>query len=49
MNSDAAGASELASQLLRILLGRPPSEHKEITVDPKLYDGYLGCYSVTSA
>jgi CubicO group peptidase (beta-lactamase class C family) len=44
INSDAAGASELASQLLEIVLGLPRGDHKEITVDPKLYDGYLGSY-----
>ncbi len=48
INSDAAGASELASQLLAIVLGLPPGDHKEIAVDPKLYDGYLGSYEVTS-
>jgi hypothetical protein len=42
INSDAAGASELASQLLEIVLGLPPGDHKGITVDPKLYDRYLG-------
>ena len=45
-NSDAAGASELASQLLAIVLRVPPIDHKEITVDPKLYDGYIGRYNV---
>ena len=48
INSDAAGASELASQLLEIVLGLPPGDHKEITVDPKLYDSYLGSYDVSS-
>ena len=48
INSDAAGASELASQLLEIVLGLPPGEHKGITVDPKLYDSYLGSYEVSS-
>ena len=48
INSDAAGASELASQLLAIVLGLPLADHKEIVVDPKLYDGYLGSYEVTS-
>jgi hypothetical protein len=49
INSDAAGASELAAQLLEIVLGLPPGDRNEITVDPKLYDGYLGSYEVTSA
>jgi serine beta-lactamase-like protein LACTB len=48
INSDAAGASELASQLLQIVLGLPPDHHKETAVDPKLYDGYLGSYEVSS-
>ena len=45
-NSDAAGASALASQLLQIVLGLPVREHKEIAVDPKLYDGYIGSYQL---
>jgi CubicO group peptidase (beta-lactamase class C family) len=48
INSDAAGASELASQLLEIVLGLPRDDHQEITVDPKLYDRYVGSYEVTS-
>jgi serine beta-lactamase-like protein LACTB, mitochondrial len=47
-NSDAVGASELASQLLKIVLGLPLGNHKEITVDPKVYDNYVGSYDVTS-
>jgi serine beta-lactamase-like protein LACTB, mitochondrial len=46
INSDAAGASELASQLLTIVLGLPPGHHKEITVDPKSYDDYIGTYQM---
>lgn len=46
INSDAAGASQLASQLLEILLGLPSRDHKEITVDRKLYDGYIGTYQM---
>jgi serine beta-lactamase-like protein LACTB, mitochondrial len=48
INSDAAGASELAPQLLEIVLGLPLGDHKEIKVDPKLYDRYVGSYEVTS-
>ena len=48
-NSDAAGASELGSQLLALVLGLPPTEHKEITVDPKSYDRYIGRYSLGPA
>jgi CubicO group peptidase (beta-lactamase class C family) len=28
------------------LMPPPPKEHKEITVDPKLFDGYIGCYEL---
>ncbi|MES1258794.1 MAG: hypothetical protein ABUS51_10195, partial [Acidobacteriota bacterium] len=45
-NSDAAGASELATRLLRIALGLPEREHKEIAVDPVLYSSYIGTYQV---
>jgi len=48
INSDAVGASELAPQLLEIVLGLPPGDHKEITVDPRLYERYLGNYTVSS-
>jgi serine beta-lactamase-like protein LACTB, mitochondrial len=46
INSDAAGASELASQLLEIVLGLAPRDHKKIPVTPKLYDGYIGSYQM---
>jgi CubicO group peptidase (beta-lactamase class C family) len=48
INSDSVGASELASQLLEIVLGLPHGDHKEITVDSKLYDSYVRSYEVTS-
>jgi Domain of unknown function (DUF3471) len=48
INSDAAGVSELASQLLEIVLELPRGDHREITVDSKLYDSYLGSYDVSS-
>lgn len=48
INSDAAGASELASQLLEIALGLPAGDRKAIKIDPKLYDSYVGTYDVTS-
>jgi D-alanyl-D-alanine-carboxypeptidase/D-alanyl-D-alanine-endopeptidase len=48
IKSDAAGASELASQLLAIVLGLPPGDHRAVTVDPKLYDRYLGSYDAGS-
>jgi len=46
INSDTGGAAELAMRILRIVLGLPEREHKEITVDPKLYDDYIGTYQV---
>lgn len=46
INSDAAGASELATRLLRIVLGLPEREHKEIAVDPALYSSYIGTYQL---
>ena len=46
-NSDASGASGLAPELLRIVLGLPVREHKEIAVDPKLYVGYIGRYEMS--
>jgi serine beta-lactamase-like protein LACTB, mitochondrial len=47
-NSDAVGASELASQLLKIVLELPLGNRKEATIDPKLYDNYVGSYDVSS-
>ena len=44
-NSDAAGANALGPQLLKIVLGLP-LERKEIPVDPKVYDGYIGSYKM---
>ena len=46
INSDTGGAAELATRILRIVLGLPEREHKEITVDPKLYEDYIGTYQV---
>lgn len=45
-NSDNVGASALTSRLLRIVLGLPEHEHKEIAVDPKLFDSYLATYQL---
>jgi hypothetical protein len=45
VNSDAAGANALGSQLLKVVLGLP-IEHKAIPGDPKLYDGYVGNYQM---
>ena len=43
-NSDAAGAPRLATEVLRILLGRPEHVHSEIAVAPALLDAYVGTY-----
>lgn len=43
-NSDGVDAPGLAIRLLRIVLGLPARERKEIAIDPKLYQGYLGTY-----
>jgi hypothetical protein len=45
-NSDAAGAPRVATEVLRILLGRPEHVHSEIAVDPTLLEGYLGTYQM---
>lgn len=48
INSDAASASELATQLLEIVLGLAPRVRSEVAVDPRLYDNYIGSYAATS-
>src|SRR5688572_4955139 len=45
-NSDSSSAPRLAIQLLRIVLGLPEHEHKEIAVDPKVFDGYVGIWQL---
>ena len=45
-NSDAADAPRLATQLLRIVLGLPEHAHKEIAVDARAFDGYLGVWQL---
>src|SRR5258708_38076908 len=45
-NSDSSGAPVLAAQILRIVLGLPEHEHKEIAVDPKLFDSSVGTYKL---
>lgn len=45
-NSDSANAAGLASGILKIVLGLRPHEHKEISVDPRLWDTYLGTYGL---
>lgn len=43
-NSDSSDTPGLATQILRIVLGLPEHEHKEIAVDPKVFDSYLGTW-----
>ena len=43
-NSDGVDAPGLATRLLRIVLELPARERKEIAVDSKLYERYLGTY-----
>lgn len=45
-NSDAAGGSGLAIRLMGLVLGLPAREPKEITVDPKVFEGYVGTYQL---
>ena len=45
-NSDSSSAPRLAIQLLRIVLGLPEHEHKEIAVDPTVFDGYVGIWQL---
>lgn len=45
-NSDSSNAPRLTIQLLRIVLGLPEHEHKEIAVDPKVFDGYAGTWQL---
>ena len=45
-NSDSSNAPGVATQLLRIVLGLAEHEHKEIAVDPKLFDNYLGTWQL---
>jgi len=43
-----AGVDDIGRHLLdsSVPLSKPPKEHKETTVDPKLYDGYVGTYQL---
>ena len=45
-NSDSSNAPKLAIRLLRIVLGLPEHEHKEIAVEPKVLDGYVGIWQL---
>ena len=45
-NSDGVDAPGLTTRLLRIALGIPDRERKEIAVDPRLNEGYIGTYQL---
>jgi serine beta-lactamase-like protein LACTB len=45
-NSDSSDAPRLAIRLLRIVLGLPEHEHREIAVDSKVSDGYVGTWEL---
>jgi len=42
------GVDDIGRRLLdaSIPLAKPPKEHKEVAVDPKLFDGYAGSYQL---
>jgi len=45
-NSDSANGSGLAAEVLRIVLGLPPHDHKEVAVDSRLLERYVGTYQL---
>ena len=44
-----AGVDDIGRHLLdvKLPLMKPPSEHQEVHVDPKIFDGYVGVYQLT--
>ena len=46
--STTVGVDDIGRRLLdaSIPLAKPPKEHKEVAVDPKLFDGYAGSYQL---
>jgi D-alanyl-D-alanine-carboxypeptidase/D-alanyl-D-alanine-endopeptidase len=46
--STAAGVDDIGRHLLdpSVPLAKPPKEHKQVSVDPKLFDGYVGRYEL---
>ena len=46
-----AGVDDIGRHLLdaSVPLAKPPAVHKEVKVDPKLFDGYVGTYEITPA
>jgi CubicO group peptidase (beta-lactamase class C family) len=47
----AVGVDDIGRHLLdaSLPLAKPPAQHKEVKVDPKLFDGYVGTYQMTPA
>jgi CubicO group peptidase (beta-lactamase class C family) len=47
----AIGVDDIGRHLLdaSLPLAKPPAQHKEVKVDPKLFDGYVGTYQMTPA
>lgn len=47
--STATGVDDIGRHLLdaKFPLAQPPKEHKQVAVDPKLFDGYVGRYELT--
>jgi hypothetical protein len=45
------GVDDIGRHLLdaSVPLAKPPAVHKEVKVDPKLFDGYVGTYEITPA
>jgi CubicO group peptidase (beta-lactamase class C family) len=45
------GVDDIGRHLLdaSVPLAEPPAQHKEVKVDPKLFDGYVGTYQMTPA
>jgi CubicO group peptidase (beta-lactamase class C family) len=46
--STDVGVDDIGQHLLNpnVPLAKPPKEHKEVKVDPKLFDGYVGSYQL---
>jgi hypothetical protein len=46
-----AGVDDIGQHLLNTSapLWQPPKEHREVAVDPKIFDGYVGQYQLAPA
>ena len=49
--STATGVDDIGRHLLdaKFPLAQPPKEHRQVAVDPKLFDGYVGRYGLTTS